>query len=404
MAVPLYTRSDCDEVFKYCCGYPLEYLNTRYFTPQDFASAYFGLFGTLFDVVYKSRTTEEKYYYPLIISYLQVIDIIDQYTIPADVLSDIKNNNCKILVMCPFEGWEWDWWMDLINPIQQKYNLTLDRFVFVNANLAENDQIKHVYHNFWELQPLHQKLHFFLTQGNLFWDNRGYKPYKFICLNRRPHAGRIAAVTLLQEYSEQGLLSLGINGQMRASYFEEQEEVFKKNYSKIYEQYSKNNIRSAIPLSIPNNIDPIDVETSNPVHDVCIDKFYNSYLHICPETYQYHCEGRQFFSEKIFKAIMFMQPFVIIGEPYSIKSLQKLGYKTFGDVIDESYDDIIDNETRLIKAVNSAVEFFSKPAEELHEICMSLKDRLSHNICHLQYRGMMVDIHLENNLQKYLLN
>ena len=44
-------------------------------------------------------------------------------------------------------------------------------------------------------------------------------------------------------------------------------------------------------------------------------------------------------TEKIFKPMMLEKPFVVNGTKGYLKELKRLGFKTFSDVIDESYDD-----------------------------------------------------------------
>lgn len=65
------------------------------------------------------------------------------------------------------------------------------------------------------------------------------------------------------------------------------------------------------------------------------------------------------FTEKTFKAMWARRVFVIFGVQYFLKNLHELGFKTFGDVIDESYDDIADPYLRWHSAW-SAVEQLSK--------------------------------------------
>jgi hypothetical protein len=62
--------------------------------------------------------------------------------------------------------------------------------------------------------------------------------------------------------------------------------------------------------------------------------YYQTELSIVSETTQ-----NEFFpTEKTYKSLMLVHPFVVYGGQYSLQKLQKLGFKTFGNVIDESYD------------------------------------------------------------------
>jgi hypothetical protein len=53
-----------------------------------------------------------------------------------------------------------------------------------------------------------------------------------------------------------------------------------------------------------------------------------------------------FLTEKTFKAIACNRPFISYGVPYTLACIRRMGFKTFEGLIDESYDTIVDNETR----------------------------------------------------------
>ena len=53
-------------------------------------------------------------------------------------------------------------------------------------------------------------------------------------------------------------------------------------------------------------------------------------------------KGTIFISEKTWKPIMVGHPFIMVGNKNNLKFLKDLGYKTFDKWIDESYDDIED--------------------------------------------------------------
>ena len=100
--------------------------------------------------------------------------------------------------------------------------------------------------------------------------------------------------------------------------------------------------------------------------------------------------------------MMFMQPFVLVGEPDGLKKLKEIGYKTFDTWIDESYDSIEDNETRISKAIESSIKFFDRPDSQLYADMEKMHNILSHNIAHLTYRAQMADSNLRNDLERCL--
>lgn len=74
-----------------------------------------------------------------------------------------------------------------------------------------------------------------------------------------------------------------------------------------------------------------------------------SFLHIVNETVFY--DKKLHLTEKIFKPIVSCRPFLLVSAPGNLSYLKSYGFKTFGDYFDESYDLIIDNDTRLCAIV-----------------------------------------------------
>jgi hypothetical protein len=68
-----------------------------------------------------------------------------------------------------------------------------------------------------------------------------------------------------------------------------------------------------------------------------------------------HCFPCTFFTEKTWKAVRAKHPFLLLTTPYALRGLRELGYQTFHPYINESYDDIEDDQTRL-EAVMNEVE------------------------------------------------
>ena len=90
-----------------------------------------------------------------------------------------------------------------------------------------------------------------------------------------------------------------------------------------------------------------------------------------------------FFSEKIYKPIFAAQPFIIFGNPNSIKMLQKMGFKTFGKWWDESYDEEINFSKRLEKIVTILEEISSWSLDKCFEVTQEMEEILIHNFNHM---------------------
>lgn len=103
---------------------------------------------------------------------------------------------------------------------------------------------------------------------------------------------------------------------------------------------------------------------------VDLNTINQSYLNLVIET---HFDADQssgtFLTEKTFKPIKFGQPFIIIGPAHSLKLLRSLGYKTFDNVIDNSYDSVEDNTERWVKVRDTILKIKKENLKTLFDKC-----------------------------------
>lgn len=122
---------------------------------------------------------------------------------------------------------------------------------------------------------------------------------------------------------------------------------------------------------------------------------HSCWLSLFNETFNsllYHVTETVFFgkklhlTEKTFKPIAMGMPFVITGTAGSLEYLRSYGFKTFGDIWDESYDEETDNYKRLDKIALLLKELDSKPRAEKQEIFQKCIPIIRHNWDHF-YNG-----------------
>ena len=89
-------------------------------------------------------------------------------------------------------------------------------------------------------------------------------------------------------------------------------------------------------------------------------------------------------TEKIIQPMMHCHPFVVIGSPYSLKNLKRLGFKTFDKWWDESYDNEENNWIRLKKVYEVIKYLLNKSEEDLYEMINDMKNVLEYNQNHLK--------------------
>jgi hypothetical protein len=107
------------------------------------------------------------------------------------------------------------------------------------------------------------------------------------------------------------------------------------------------------------------------------DEYENSYFTIVSET---NAESQYcFITEKTIKPIMNLHPFVVLGNPHTLKVLKSLGFKTFDKWWDESYDNEFDFKTRSIKVLKVVEELCLKSHEEWKIMIEEMSELLINN-------------------------
>lgn len=400
--IPIYARTDHKELdpkYKFFPGIDKENLKQPYVLPHVHHGFYFGVNPNDFDCMFKERTNEERYYFPMILSLSQIEDLYSNITLEDNIIRDVQAKKCKFLVLCSMEGWDWPFFEKIPNALSKKYGFDHNDFVFATGNAKEYWRLNKIYHNWWELNLNHTDFMFYKNMMLPIITANTTRPKKFIFLNRRPSWSRIAAVTYMYENLDDGIMSLAKGNSWGIDWFLRNYHEALEKYPSIFEQFPKVEILNKVPLRIQ---DGVNAEIENPVDDTSHEKFRQTYIHIVAETFQDYDPHRLFFSEKMFKPMRYMQPFILLAEPFALKKLKELGYLTFGDYWDESYDEILDDEERLKAALDSAKTLISLSHKQLQELTLEVLPILRHNLAHLAQRSLIMDHTYKTDLLGYL--
>jgi len=110
------------------------------------------------------------------------------------------------------------------------------------------------------------------------------------------------------------------------------------------------------------------------------EHFSNAYFNIVIES---HMDVDQsngvLLTEKTFKPIKNAQPFIIFGAKGSLKLLRDMGYKTFDDVLDNSYDEIENTTERFKTTIDMVLNLLDNPSFLLKDIYIKCKEDIIHN-------------------------
>lgn len=139
-----------------------------------------------------------------------------------------------------------------------------------------------------------------------------------------------------------------------------------------------------LPISGPNSEKiPFTTSIRNQIH---IPLYHRFFCEIVCET---NFTQGFFPTEKIWRPILYKTPFILVGAPGFVNSLRTLGFKTFDNYWDETYDDIspgLDKtsdwdwlEQKFNHIGNIISTLATKNNSELQEMYDSMQDILDHN-------------------------
>ena len=143
-------------------------------------------------------------------------------------------------------------------------------------------------------------------------------------------------------------------------------------------------------------IDRIDLESqeSDEYHPIQLTpnhcEFYeNTYFSVVTETSFPHNRVNKYYagvtdvgrilSEKIFKTISMRHPFIIVSNPYALKLLRDIGYKTFHPLINETYDKVKDPGVRMMMIINEIEKLCELEGEALTHFLTKAKEICDYN-------------------------
>ena len=257
-----------------------------------------------------------------------------------------------------------------LESIINKHGVDRNNVKFVTANYLVDNQNPFIYF------PDDEVYYRYLHLNRKDWTtgvNLRQRRYKFTCLNRADKVWR-------RVYAS-NLFDLGLINEAQFSYTGYQYETPTKNEEDLNNWLKNNTVKQqqyiSFGMQVPFKADELtDTEHNN--HKLIDQKFFvDSYWNFVVETHfdQKTC----FLTEKTFKCILNLQPFVIIGNPGSLGLLHHLGYKTFNKVVDEKYDKIQDPYSRMDELINVSYSLAIRPHRDQMNIIRLVKETVEFN-------------------------
>lgn len=356
-----------------------------------------------------SNTLEDFWYYPIEpwghlmyslnlnskVEYANFFELIPDY-----IVEDVNNGKGKIIINYAHEGWINDWSLSGFYLGIKNRGIVLENVILIlnDFNLEtkiNNFKLKYNITKFPKIINYCYYLtasakHFFdkYSNSNLYEKNYNVKkPYRFLLLNRRLETHRIEI--LLETYNElkeNSLISFD-------------KSLITKEGTELL---IRNNLKEKFDL-LPNKsiADTDDIFGANGYAHEDYKIYTQTQISIVTETSFY--DENSFISEKVWKPLYQFHPFIIAGKPHLLKYLKNIGFKTFDWLFDESYDDIEDDNQRMIKIISEIKKLNLLSNDELFEKIQSNFDVLIHNhnlINKLGYNRNVTETYITNKIKE----
>lgn len=328
-------------------------------------------------------------------------------TLDPKILRGLRNGTVKLLLNYIHDPIEKSINLLEIEKYFDKHRISAENIIVIGGNSFDNyydecpDSKLKITNGYIVLQQLSNKFNEYPKIGSLGYksdyvkeedlDINHIRSKKFICLNRnmhRPHRWLSAYLALKYKLLDDSIFSF-----VALHNYNDWQKVYSAisytaGESKEIE-YIVDDIMKIVPLEVDTNHLPEDQKSGFDLNNNNKSLFSESYINIVSETSFAEGGGEfPFISEKTFHhPIINLQPFIVIGNPFTLKTLRDLGFKTFSPLINEEYDECTDPSQRF-KLIESEISRLSALSlSEIHDIYYQLTDVLIHNQNHAKTFG-----------------
>jgi len=203
------------------------------------------------------------------------------------------------------------------------------------------------------------------------------KKLHFLSFNGSVSGNKQSLFYFMEKFSlrEKSYFSYAAN--VSRSTFSSLEEVtdslIKDNLPWYLKNLNLHKLNAYLPITIPNHNHNSDY---TPGEDFL---FEDTFCSIIIETYS--AQQFPFLTEKTFRSIVQQHPFILHASAGSLAKLRSMGFRTFGEFWDESYDQLSDNQ-RLEAIMHLMLEVGQWGIEKINEVHKKMVPVLEHNKNH----------------------
>jgi hypothetical protein len=375
----------------------------------------------------------ETFFIPVFLEGEKLFETDPVPQIPSDILEYIKLGKASFLFLFPMEGYVGanDRIFEWFHKFSKANQLDSSSIILVHSNLILNETYKKFLSNKDYLPKITVLSYNYFEHVLWFVDHRhkhlpGYREVHenkklenlterselkftkhFSIFNRRLDVHRM--ITFAQIKTNENLDKTTIGSLFNPSPDhnpKDYQAYLNNDYWKVLDNYE--NIFKFIKttdLSVPFTIRDGEQNgnTENLAHALDYNTHNKALISIVTETL--HSDKCVFFSEKTFKPIYSLNPFIIVAGPGYLKHLKLLGYKTFDRWWDESYDEEENWLIRFNKLYKLYNDISLWSVDRLNTVYTEMLPTLEHNFNTLMddtylyaYKEQLLTLY--NNLKK----
>tara|TARA_Y100000816_G_scaffold292478_1_gene287977 strand:- start:2723 stop:3877 length:1155 start_codon:yes stop_codon:yes gene_type:complete len=323
----------------------------------------------------------------------------------SSLIEDLKND-AYIIYSIASEPGKISWVDELLNPLIKVFkenNISLKKLIVLSATPASQYgkcEYKYMFFN----DQLYDTIDRYKTSGFVAQPKNLLKHY--LCLSRKDTLARRYVNYLIhtKKLYDKGIVSHGRGFSPIDPDISDLEKA-RSDYD-FFHTYELN-VKDYLKYGFKKHF--LDTENMSKLSEYQILYMYNFDIHfnhsksipleIVNETNAFGHDSL-YITEKMLKAILARNIFLVVGNPHILSFLQQLGFKTFSHLFDESYDAELDNVKRTNIVFKNLEDFCKIPMTDCKKIYDENAELLDYNYNHLLNKSWNFSI--RNRIEKYI--
>jgi hypothetical protein len=254
------------------------------------------------------------------------------------IIDLINNERCILVINDAHECYHYgeDFYSSMITKLENEGIKNFNKVLLFTGNAHNNfncDKLTVIHWQYFETAMR-------LCDSNHVSENSNTSKKRFLCLNR---VNRETRFYFMYQIYKMGLLNYFLASLNK---IDNLDDIASYNNNVYMDQIKNEPEFAEMTKTLPWIIDIENFE-SNHWNTIDYSMADRSDIFVVSETLFLNGNINMFLTEKTYKPILMKMPFIVVGNAGILKHLSSLGYKTFSDIWDESYDDIENHQLRM---------------------------------------------------------